>query len=306
MKMRLAACCFVVILALDAGAQTKLEHKIQPNSTFKAESVVKIDQKLNIAGMDVVTNVEVFSTAKFSVGQRDDNGRLPVETSVDALRISIKSAGSEYQFDSVNPDKEGGSPLEILRGVHKAIVRCKTKVIYDETNRVVAVESDKDALAALSPEVQALAAGQLDAEYLKKQTQQQLDQIPSEPIKQGDSWERRIESDLGAKQILTLNMRYTYDGTVEMNNETLDKITVKTLTAELAFAADAPLPIKLKESKLKVAESDGVLLFSRQRGQIVQDNSTIHIKGDLTFTVGDQELPSTLDLTFKTESAIRE
>ena len=61
--------------------------------------------------------------------------------------------------------------------------------------------------------------------------------------------------------------QFTYEGTIERDGKTLDKITNKVLS--VTFALDkSPLPFSLKSSDLKAAESDGVILFDRERGQL--------------------------------------
>ena len=306
MKSPLIAVCLFIALATNCFGQVKLEHKIEPGNKFTVDASVQIDQTLTIKGTDVVTKIEYTSTSNGTVGKRDDEGKIRAGVKIESLQININAGGQEYLFDSANPDKAGGSALEVVRPIHKAMVGSESTIVYDKNNKVVAVENDKDALGGLSVETQALAGSQLDPEYQKKQAQQQLDQIPSDPVKQGDSWDRTSVADLGAKQIMTFVTRYTYEGTVEKNNESLDKITAKTTSVSLEIGEGSPSPVKLKESKLKVADSNTEIFFSRKRGLIIEGKSTIHITGDLTLTAGEQELPSKLDLTFKVESAVRQ
>jgi len=230
---------------------------------------------------------------------------VPVEGKVKSLQISIGGTAGDYRFDSINPDDNGTSPLEIMRGVHKALASQVVTVVHDEDNRVVEVKCDNDALGQLPAEVQAMAKSQVDPEYLKEVANQQLDVIPSGAVTQGDSWVRNSKADFGAGQMMEFKTKYTYEGTVEKDGQTLDKITSKTLTGEFSLADDSPLPIGLKDSELKVKESAGVILFDRKSGRIVESKESLRIAGGITFEANGQELPSELDLKIRTVSVIK-
>ena len=96
-------------------------------------------------------------------------------------------------------------------------------------------------------------------------------------------------------------IQYTYDGTVDTNGVKLDKITRQPLKVKLTLADDAPLPFKLKESKLK-PEQSGTLLFDRDRGRVVERKESMRITGDITFIANGNDLPARLQLTIKSET----
>ena len=66
---------------------------------------------------------------------------------------------------------------------------------------------------------------------------------------------------------------------------------------------DSPLPLTVKSSELKAAESEGVVLFDRDLGQVVESTGSIRITGDITFTVNNMDLPSKLDLKMQSNVA---
>jgi hypothetical protein len=285
----------VLGLTPSAFAQVKLERKYKEGSTYSAESVSRIEQKLVIAGMDVDTSIETHTAVTSAIGKRDVAGMLKIQEKIDSLRINMSVMGQQYMFDSSSPNTTGSSPFEILRDVHKSLAKRTTTTVLDKQNRVYAIEADQDVLSTLPPEAQALAKGQLDPETLKKAANQELESLPADPVSPGDSWQRTETANFGAGQIMTFQTKYTYEGTVEKDGKKLEKITSKTLSVDFTLQ-DSPLPLQLKGSDLKAPESESVMLFDREQGRVVETNSSIRITGDINFAVNDMDLPSKLDL----------
>lgn len=295
----------VLFLAMSAPAysQVRLERKVQEGSSYTSSVSSQIDQKLTIAGMDTETNVETRTSSKSTVGKRDGLGMLRITEKVESLQVNLTAMGLQYVFDSANPDNKGTSQLEFLRDIHKAVAKSATTVVLDKSNRVHAVEPEQNLLASLPAEAQAIVKGQLDPEQMKKKANQEIDSLPSEPVNKGDTWVRTESANFGAGQIMTFQNEYTYQGTIEKDGRKLDKITTKVLTVAFALE-DSPLPLKLKGSDLKATESEGTVLFDREKGYTAESSSSIHIVGDIGFTLNDMDLPSKLDLKIKTTATV--
>jgi hypothetical protein len=283
--------------------QATLERKFVEDSSYHAQAAQKLQQKLTVAGMEIDTNSESKSVSKITLGKRDVEGKLRAEQRVESLQVMIGVMGQTYNFDSANPDDKGTSLLETVRDVHKALVKQTTTIVYDKNNRAVAVENDQEIINGLPMEVQLLVKSQLDPTHLKDQANQDLDQIKSDPINKGDTWQRTSSVNFGAGQVMDFKTEYTYEGTIEKDGKSLDKITSKVLSIGFALE-NSPLPLALKSSDLKAAESSGTYLFDRQAGQAVESNSSVQITGELTFTVNNMDLPAKLDLKIESTSAI--
>lgn len=283
------------------SAQVKLSPAIQEGSQFETQEISSSQQTLSIAGMDVVTKTETVATIVSVVGKRNAAGHLEVTKRTKALQISINAQGMEYFFDSANPDKRGNSPLEIFRDVHKLSTQMTPIVVYDKDLQVREVKINDDLLNSLPAAARNLAKDQFAPQTLATAAQQELAPLPDKPVKAGASWTRQETLTLDSGQALVFEVQYTYDGTVEKNGVKLDKITRRPLKVKLTLAADAPLPFKLKESKLK-PENSGVLLFDRARGRFVQRKESIRIRGGITFIANGNDLPARLDLTIKSET----
>jgi hypothetical protein len=296
----------VAALSAPALAQVKLEQKVLESKTTRTEAISRTTQKLTIAGMEIDTESDARTTVKTTAGKRDDTGNVKVQSTVENLQISAKVQGNEYVFDSSNPDKVSGSQLEILRPVHKASLQRITTTTYNKDNKVVQIEFDQDPLNGFDDNLRNLLKGQFDVEALKATANQELDRIPSEPVKVGDAWERVSKLNLEGGQTMTLSTRYAYVGETEKNGRKFDKIETKVLSVDYSLAADSSLPFTLKSSDLKSNDSKGELLFDRQAGQVVSSKATLQIVGDITFSVNNMDLPAKLDLKIESTSQPKE
>ena len=304
LRRTFAAVCIVFGLSPVAIAQVKFERKYPEGATRTVEIKNKLEQRLTLAGMDIDTGSNTTTVSKSTIGKRDVGGMLRVHEKIESLQISTDVMGQNYSFDSANPDNAGSSPLEVLRPVHKAISQCTSTTVLDKDNRVYAIEFDQDIVGSLPPEVQPLLKAQFDQENLKKAANQEFDQLTSEPVNKGDSWQRTSTINFGAGQIMTFQTKFTYEGTVEKQGRVLDQITSKTLAVDFALQ-DSPLPFQVKGSELKADESGSVILFDRERGHVVESNAKVRVTGDITFVVNNMELPSTLDLKMQSSVVVK-
>ncbi len=293
-----------VVCARSCLGQVTLKHKFHEGTSSTVETSGRIAQNLTIAGTEIDTASDTKSLAKATVGKRDVEGKLRVNEKVESLQISITVMGQNYMFDSANPDNKGSSPFEVVRDVHKAIARRTTTTVFDKNDRAVAIETDEDTLGSLPTEVQTLVKSQLDPESLKNAANDEMDQIKREPLNKGDTWERVRTTNFGAGQVMDFKNQFTYEGTIERDGKTLDKITSRVLS--VTFALDkSPLPFSLKSSDLKAAESDGVILFDRERGQTIESTSKIRVTGDIVFVANNMDLPAKLDLKMEQATTVK-
>jgi len=307
MRLRKMVLTFSLMAALSAPAlaQVKFERKIKEGSTKISEVTSHIEQKLTIAGMDIDTDSDTRMTVQTTSGKRDDSGNIRVQEKITGLMITSKVQGTEYVFDSANPDKTSGSALEMLRPVHKLVSGRTTTTVFDKENKIAQVEFDNDPLNGLSDEIRKLVKDEFDVEKIKKNANEELERLPSEPVNKGDAWERTTKRGLGAGQVMTATTRYTYEGEIEKDGKKLDKITSKVLSVDLTVD-DPQAQFMIKSSDLKPAESKGELLYDRKLGTTVSGNSSVRIVGDITLVINGMELPSKLDLKMESSSQPKE
>ena len=108
----------------------------------------------------------------------------------------------------------------------------------------------------------------------------------------------------GAGQVMDFKTEYTYDGTAEKDGKTFDKITSKNLSVTFALE-NSPLPFSLKSADLKSPDSEGVILFDRERGQVVESLSKVRVTGDIIFSLNGKDLPAKLDLKMQSTTVVK-
>ena len=285
---------------MPAQAQVKLEHKFVEGTKTVNHMNMKIKQTLSLAGMNLETDSDRFVIASTQVGKRNAEGKIRVNQQTDKLSVTIKMPGGlMLTFDSDDPNKKPDNPaLQPLVDVMRALSQAKIVSVYDQAGKVIAIEG-LDKAAENVPEA---ARGDFDAEKAKKNANQELDRLPTEPIKVGDSWSRNTELGLGSGQIMSMTIEYKYLGEVQDGGKTLDKIESKTTSVSFSIADDSKLPLRVSKSDLKPTESSSTLLFDRTAGQWHSNKGKVRIQGDLDFTVNGQPLPAKLDLTIESDT----
>lgn len=304
-KLTFAVLSLTLLLGAPALAQVKFERKIQEGKTYTVEETAKMSQKLTIAGMDIESSADTQSTSKVTTGKRDASGQIKLEEKISSMQAQIKAAGSEYLFDSANPDKTGESTLEGMRKIHQVHARRKTTKTFDKENKLIKIEYDENALNDVADEIRNLVKDQYDPEKVKKAETDEAGQLPDKAVAKGESWDHTIKSNLGAGQVFTVASKFTYEGEVEKGGRKLDKITYTIKSVDFTLE-DSPLPFTLKSSDLKPTDAKGEILFDRMSGMIVESKVTTGIKGDIVFVINGTELPSKLELKMETSTVRKE
>lgn len=296
-------------LSTASQAQVKLELKHAEGSNVKHKTTSKTHQILTIAGMEVETNADENVMSSVAVGKRKADGTLEITSKIDSLNVHLSLPNNmEVTFDSASPpEKKDDGPLGFLIDVFKAISGSSYTLIVDKDDKLVSVNGLQETLdkaTQLDPKAAALLRSRLDGDRIKKEYNQQHAFLPDILVRAGDSWERTESSDIGGGQTLTFKKRYEYQGTVDKDGKTLDKITVKATDVAYAMDQDAESPAKVVKSDLAISSSDGTILFDRQAGDVVERSGVNKIKGTMTISINGTDLPSELDLTLETKTEV--
>jgi len=303
LRWLVSMCACSLLLAAPLAAQEKLAFKVEPGRKATFHTETKTDQTLTIAGMDLPTKVTVFQTETHTIGQPESDGSIKEIEKVQAMQVDMQLPGGlSFNFDSGNPSKKADNALlEPIAELFRVICEVPSTTTYDKSGELKSVELPAEAVARVGEQFQK----EVQTEKLTKQTKQQRQFLPSDPVKPGDKWEVNAEAGLGGGQTFFLRTEYQYIGVVEKNGKKLHRITSKPLSVTYAMDADAPSPLKVTNSDLKIADGDGEILFDNERGMTVSKNEKSHITGDMTFTINGQELPGKLDLTMNVKSTLQ-
>lgn len=275
--------------------QVTLEAKYAPDSKSVAESTIKTNQVLTLAGMDLETKSSTFSVTSKSIGKRGDDGLLPITEKVDVLQTDLDLPGGiTLKFDSANPETKADNPLlepvmERLRVTFKTVVT----TILDDKNKIKEVKFPDGVADSLDPTNKSL----FDSAKRKKAAEQAGGFLPDEAVKPGATWERSIDAELGGGQTMGFRIKYTYEGTVEQDGKKFEKITGKVF--EVSYSVEANAQVGVSKSDLKPTESSETILFDRETGQVQQKTNKLRIQGPLTLVIGGAELDGKVDLTFE-------
>jgi Family of unknown function (DUF6263) len=296
-----AATALVAVVASVAPAQVKLEHTFREGSDARYQAVSKTHQILVIDGKKEETRTQEVPTFRWTVGARTPDGTRPVRQTLEAIRTRMDLPGGvSLSFDSSDPAAKPEDPqLAVFADIYRAIVGAEITFLVDDEHRVKAVEGTETILSKateLNPKAGELLKGSLDPEKLKSAFTQHVVSFPTTLLREGDTWDRTERLDIAGGQSLMFLKRYEYRGTVEREGVTLDRIGVQAQGVTYVVDPAAPPP-RVSKSALKIASSDGTILFDRKRGMPVEIHHVTRITGDLTLETAEKQLPATLDLT---------
>lgn len=300
----------VLLLNASAGhAQILLKPKVQEGTKYVTDVSNLAAQTLTIAGMEVKTESDSAIRFTVDVSKRDEQGRISQRTTIESVRSNLMLPGGNVTFDSkVNLAKSEIDQYAFIVDALKAMVGASFTVVVDTDNQFVGVEGLADLVKPSLPQTaQDILKAQFSEARLKKQHDQALAMFPDKPLKPGDAWDLTEDVDLGSGQILKVERRYEYVGTIERNGRTLDKISAPDKKiVSLDVDANSTVPFKFGKTDLQVAMSEGTILFDRQRGQAVDATRVMHIKGKLTLLIANMELPADLDLKIESKAIVQE
>ena len=284
-----------------AMAQVKLEPKFEEGRKTVTHTTLKLKQTLTLAGMAQETESDRFVINSTQAGKRDADGKIRIETTTEKLTVNLKIQGINITFDSDDPNKKAENPLlEPLLQTLRVAAKAKPVLVRDKSGKVVAVEG----LDKVAEEAPAELRGDFNEEQLKKNANQELDLLPAEPVKAGDTWTKTAEIPLGGWQTMSVTSDYKYVGEVKEGDKSYDKIEAKNTAISLAIAdnPNAQVKIRLTKSELKPEDSGSTLLFDRTAGQVQSNKGKLHVVGELELEINGMAFPGKLDLTIESET----
>ena len=216
---------------------------------------------------------------------------------MESLRSSIVVPGiPPVEYDSTKPDKESDNPIvKMIESTLKATAGLKWQTQIDADGKVTGVTGFDKTLDAMSPEVRQRVAGQFATDYQVQVAQQELDALPKQALRPGDTWERDSIYRIEQGQELTFSIAYRYDGTIERGGKALHTISMRANDVGYAVNKGGKTPFALVDQDLRVRESSGHIHFDNEAGQVVDSTMKTRIVGSMTFG-GD--LKATLDTSF--------
>jgi hypothetical protein len=309
--MRRCAILLVVLLvfrATSAAAQVEFKPKAPPPGKETHEVSVTVAQTLTIAGMELKTESDSAYTISSVAGEKDSDGNVPIQQKFESVRSSLALPGGiNVNFDSsINLAKADNPLADFLLDAFKALHGATFTSVVTPDNRLVRVEGADKVIDKAGDKAGLILKSQLSEERMKREHAQVHDRYPDKQVKPGDTWEVTEETDFGSGQILKVLRQFEYVGTEERGGRTVDKINaVDKKVISFEAQPSEQQPFKISDSELEIAESKGTILFDRQRGAEVENSRVMHLKGKLTLTLNNNELPTMLDLRIEATNRLK-
>jgi hypothetical protein len=296
--------CLVLSWSEAAQAQVKLQYKYPEGQKLSYKRSDKTRQVLTLMGMEIESEDQKTVVVSLTVGKRRGDSRLPVEEKVESFHTRMSLPGGiQLTFDSKDPNAKIDDPsFAFLGDIYKLASQAVFTVVLDNQNKVKAIEGSEKLLEKadkFDPQAREMAHSQFESDKIKREFEQERQNLPDVLARPGEPWERTEIHDLGGGRTFTFRKKYEYQGTEKKGNKTLDKISGKVLEVKCSQDPESKAPLKVVKSDLKVESSDETILFDREEGCLVNAKSKIRIRGDMTFSGRGMESPVGLDLTIE-------
>lgn len=297
----LFATAILVAATTTTSAQVVLKPRINGNSKTRTTVEITSDQILTLNGTPLETKVRQFMVTRDAIGEKQADGKYISKSSFETMQVEMQLPGGiELAFDAGNPKTEAAIPqLTPILMLFDAISSSQYETTFSAPGMIDTVTITGDKYDALDDALKQ----EFSAERIKKESAQQLERLPTDSVKKGDTWNRTEVAQLGNGQTFELERTFEYLGTTNDNGRELDRIGIKSNSVTYAIEPNPSLPAQVKDSELKIVKSSGEFLFDRQLGSVMKTSESMTIEGKLTPIINGAELPGDLKLTLASTSS---
>jgi hypothetical protein len=270
-----AALLLVAGLASPAAAQAPIEWKLKAGDKFYLRSVTTTKQTLKALNKDVPQNSEVTVVLGFSVEVKTGENFVIKET---VEEVTVKPD----KGDAVSDPKLAGATFLLTVSPKWEILKFEG---YDKF---------LDKLAGDDAAVRQAVALNLPEEVFKRTVREAMAFLPDRPVKDGEGWERSVESPLG---LGTLRETRTYklEGKEDVGGKKVDKITYTTAVDFKPAKKDEKLPYYVINGRMEVKEGKGTVYFDPATAQLVQIKSDLKLVGTMVLSISETKVDEVVE-----------
>ncbi len=279
MSRRLVAAALLLVAgwASPAVAQAPrpIEWKLRVGDKFYLRNVTTSKQTLKALNKDVPQNAEQTVVLGFSVEAKDGDN------------FKLKETVEEV---TVKPEKGEAASDPRLAGVTFLLtVSPKWEILsFEGYDKLV------DKLAGDEPAVRQAVMLNLPEEVFKRTVREAMAFLPDRPVKDGEAWERSVESPLG---LGTLRETRTYklEGKEDVGGKKVDKITFTTAVDFKPAKKADNLPYYVINGRMEVKEGKGTVYFDPATAQLVQIKSDLKLVGTMVLSISETKVDAVVE-----------
>lgn len=231
-------CLFMTTVAT-AEEQVVLFPAYKTGDSHVYDVTVDINQTLSLNGMNIETAVSTTEERQLDVTKSSETAtNMAIKTN--KLQFSMTLPGGVTEsFDSENPDREPQVPqLKPLFDLLKVVSNISAEIELNAIGEIEELTIDAEGLDSLPEEMQS----HVSKDRLKSQMNQEFKRIPTDAVKKGETWERSEVFDAGQGQYFSYTTTYKYEGQVEVDGKTYEKVTATYKTRSLILKQGQPSP----------------------------------------------------------------
>jgi hypothetical protein len=275
-------------LAVQAPAQeVTLKWEFQKDKPIYQELTTVTKQTMKVMGMDITQNNSQTFIFSWTPKEQDAASKnwIIVQKLV-AVKMQTEIGGVTTSYDSTATGTQASG--NALGEFFKALVGSEFKVTLTPDLKITKIDGRDEFVQKLvraNPTMESILKQILGDEALKQMADPAFAAIPAKPVKKGDTWEKKLNLNMGPIGTYDTTNTYTYEG----KDGKFEKIGVKTTLKYIAPgpAAAGALPFKIKAGTELIAKSaTGMIFFDNEKHRLDHSEMKLNLEGKLDIDVG--------------------
>jgi hypothetical protein len=287
----------LALAAVPARAQTTLRYQLKEGQ--RLEYAVDQDMKMamKVMGMDLDMKMTQHIDLAWNVVKVDADGNATVKIRFDRVKMAMDGPTGNVEADSKDA-KEAADPVgKIFNQIVTALAALDMTLVMTPVGEIKKVDVPEAAIKKFKqlPGLDKFGGDMFSPEGLKKMAQGGGGLLlPKDAVKKGESWTQKADQKTPFGK-MTGDNKYTYEGPVEKDGRTLQKIALKP-DMKIEPSPDAPVKITIKGQ-----EGKGTILFDNAAGHIASltNELTMRLEVEVNDMTIDQRIVQTTTMRLK-------
>ncbi len=239
----------------------KLRWKFSEGKNLNVMMTQDMKQEMKVAGQSMASNMVNKTWSQWRPTDVQDDGNATIVSEVSRVVMEIDNpATGKMVIDTDQAAAEEGQAAQ-LDAMIRPMVDVEITNAMSPRGKVSDVKIPEEVLAGLKG---AVGGAMMSAEQMGEMMQKVSPIFPEEGLASGDTWKSKSEvaTPVGNMKV---DSKYTYEGTVEIEGDTLHSIKVE---MNMDFEAPEGGPaIEFGDQ-----DSTGIMLFDNEKGRLVRSD----------------------------------